>query len=119
MSLIVAKCIARRDGKTVARMTDMVACTLTELASLCGNSMARLEGLEDGLESASAPTQFQVLRKLTRRADALGCQLASHGVVVPAEAVGQAYRFFELTESLATQDTGLLPSGLLRSESGR
>ena len=119
MSLIVAKYIARRNGETVARMTDLVARTLTELASLCGNSMAPLEGLEDGLEAASAQTQFQVLRKLARRADALGCQLAYRGIAVPAEAVAQAYRFFELAESLATQDADLLPPGLLRSESRR
>ncbi len=104
MSLIVAKYIARRDGEKVSRMTDVVARTLVELASLCGKSMAPLDGLEDGLETASSPTQFQVLGNLARRADALECQLASQGVVVPAEAVRQAYRFFKLAESLATQD---------------
>ena len=71
MSLIAAKHIARRNGETVARMTGVVARTLTDLVSLCGSSMAPLEGLEDGLEAASARTQFQVLRKLARRADAL------------------------------------------------
>ena len=117
MSLIVAKHIARRNGETVARMTGVVARTLTDLVSLCGSSMVPLEGLEDGLEAASALTQFQVLRKLARRADALGCQLASLGIVVPAEAVGQAHRFFELAESVATQDADLLPPELHRLQS--
>ena len=117
LRLIVAKHLARRNCETVARMTGVVARTLTDLASLCGNRMAPLEGLEDGLEAASALTQFQVLRKLARRADALGCQLASFDVVVPAEAVGQAHRFFELSESVATQDAELLPPGLHRLQS--
>ena len=112
MSAIVAKYIARRNGGTVARMTGVVARTLTEAAALCGNTVAPLEGHEvmaASLEAATAEAQLQVLRELARHADALGGQLAAHGVTVPTEAVRQIYQFFDLAEAIATADADLLP----------
>ena len=111
MSVIVAKYIARRNGETVARMTGVVARTLTEAVALCGNSVAPLEGHEEvaaSLEAATAEAQLQVLRELARHADALGGQLAAQSVAVPTEAVRQIYQFFDLAEALATADADLL-----------
>ena len=107
MSLIVAKHIARRNGKTVARMTRVVSRTLTEAMALDRNSVTSSEGYKKtvtGLETASPTTQLRELRELAGHADVLGGQLASHGVGVPSETVSQAYHFFELAEALAARD---------------
>ncbi len=85
MSFIVAKYIARRNRETVARMIGVVSRTLTEAAALCDNSVVLSEGYEAmtaALEAASATTQLQVLRELAGHAEALGGQLATHGVVL-------------------------------------
>ena len=77
MSFIVAKYIARRDGESVARMTGVVTRTLKEAAALCHSGVALSEGYKAmvaGLEAASATTQLQVLRELSRHAEALGGQ---------------------------------------------
>ena len=111
MSLIVAKYIARRDGETVARMTRVVSRTLTEAVALCRNGVTSSEEYEKvvtGLETPSPTTQLQELRKLAGHAEVLGGQLASHGVVVPSEAVNQAYQFFDLAEALTAQDVDVL-----------
>ena len=113
MSFIVAKYIPRRNRETVARMIGVVSCTLAEAAVLCDNSVVLSEGYEAmtaALEAASATTQLQVLRELAGHAEALGGQLATHGVVLPSEAVIQAYQFFELVEALVVRDVDLLIS---------
>lgn len=110
MSLIVAKYIARRDGENVARMTRVVSRTLTEAVALYRKSVRSSEGFEKvvtGLEIASPMAQLQELRELAGHAEVLGGQLASHGVVVPSEAVNQAYQFFELAEALTARDVDL------------
>ena len=111
MSLIVAKYIARHNGETVARMTRVVSRTLTEAVALYRNSVTSSEGfgkMVTGLETASPTAQLQELRELAGHAWVLGGQLASHGVVVPSEAVSQAYQFFELAEALAARDVDVL-----------
>ena len=111
MSFIVAKYIARRDSESVARMTGVLTRTLKEAAGLCHSGVALSEGYKAmvaGLEAASATTQLQVLRELSRHAEALGGQAAARGVVLPSEAITQVYRFFELAEALLTRDVCLL-----------
>ena len=111
MSFVVAKYIARRDGESVARMTGVVTRTLKEAAALCHSGVAPSEGYEAmvaGIEAAPATDQLQVLRELSRHAEALGGQAAAQGVVLPSEAVTQVYRFFELAEALVTRDVCLL-----------
>ena len=113
MSFIVAKDIARRNRETVARMIGVVSRTLTEAAALCDNSVVLSQGYEAmtaALEAASATTQLQVLRELAGHAEALGGQLATHGIALPSEAVIQAYQFFELVEALVVRDVDLLSS---------
>ena len=113
MSFIVAKYIARRDRETVARMIGVVSRTLTEATALCHNSVApseEYEAMTAGPEAVPPTTQLQVLRELGRHAEALGGQLAAHGVVLPFEAVSQVYQFFELAEALVARDVDLLRS---------
>ena len=103
MSLIVAKYIARRNGETVARMTSLIATTLTEAAQL-GNvevALARSqEAMAAGLETAPASEQFAVLDRLAWDARMLGDQLVEQGAVLPSEAIPQIHQFFELTKGM-------------------
>ena len=111
MSLVVAKYIARRNGKDVARMFHVVSRTLTEAEALSRNSVSLWRGDETmatGLEAASPAAQLQELKGLARHAEILGTQLTAHGVVVPSKAVLQVHQFFELTEAIATQDVNVL-----------
>ena len=111
MSFVVAKYIARRDGASVARMTVVLTRTLTEAAAMCdsrGALSAGYESMAAGLEAATPTAQLQVLRELSRHAEALGGQFAARGVVLPSEAITQVYRFFELAEALVTRDVCLL-----------
>ena len=104
MSVIVAKYIARRNGKTVATMTSLIATTLTEAARL-GNVEAALarsqEAMAAGLETASASEQFAVLDRLARDAERLGEQLVERGATLPTEAIPQIGQFFDLAKSMA------------------
>ena len=106
MSLIVAKHIARRDAETVTRMTSLIANTLGDVARL-GNVQPRSEepwrSLMSGLQVPSATMEFHLLRTLARSAEDLGDRLADPSVVVPPTVVRQIYRFFDLTEAVATQ----------------
>ena len=111
MSFIVAKYIARRDSESVARMTVVLTRTLTEAAAMCdsrGALSAGYESMAAGLEAATPTAQLQVLRDLSRHAEALGGQAADRGVVPPSEAVTQVHRFFEITEAIVDQNEDLL-----------
>lgn len=106
MSLIVAKYIARRDGETIARMTRLIARTLSEAAML-GNTGARAvwldETLEASLASAGGDKQFEVLEGLVRDAGELGNRLVGRGAILPSEAIAHIHRFFELTKAMAAR----------------
>ena len=106
MSLIVAKYIARGNGGTVARMTGVIAGALDEIVALSDADTGFLgtpEALPFDLEAASAEVQFRTLRNLAHYAEALGERLVAQNVMVSSEAVRQIYRFFCLTEYLATR----------------
>ena len=108
MTLIVAKHIARRNGAVVDRMTSVIACTLVEIAALSGAESKLPEtreslSLPSGLDAASSKVQFDALGRLAHYAEALGEWLVTQNVMVSSEAVRQIYRFFCLTEYLATR----------------
>ena len=110
MSLIVAKHIARRNGAVVDRMTGVIARTLVEIAALSGAESELREtreslSLPSGLDAASSEVQFDALGRLAHYAEALGERLVAQNVnvMVSSEAVRQIYRFFCLTEYLATR----------------
>ena len=106
MSLIVAKYIARRNGEVVDRMTSVIACTLDEIAVLSDAEPEFSEtrdSLPSGLDAASSKVQFDALGRLAHYAEALGERLVAQNVMVSSEAVRQIYRFFCLTEYLATR----------------
>ena len=106
MSLILAKYIARRDGESVARMTSVIARNLTEVAQLLGSSLS-LPGRDAAKSSAigsEAPAvQFDRLYGLASDATSLQDELVDQGTVIPSEAIPHIYRFFGLTQSIATQ----------------
>ena len=108
MSLIVAKHIARRNDDTVARMTSLTAGTFAEAAQLLGSSLS-MPGLDAAqraaIESEAPAAQFELLYGLARDATGLHEELLDHGATIPSEAIRPIYRFFELTQSIATART--------------
>jgi hypothetical protein len=108
MSLIVAKYIARRDGETVARMTRLIARTLSEAARLGNAGPVAVwydETVEASLASAGGSRQFVVLDGLVREAGELGDRLVEQRVILPSEAIAHIYRFFELTKAMVARDS--------------
>ena len=108
MTLIVAKHIARRNGAVVDRMTSVIARTLVEIAALSDAESELPEtreslSLPSGLGTTSPRVQFDALRRLAHYAEALCERLVAQNVMVSSEAVRQIYRFFCLTEYLATR----------------
>ena len=106
MSVVVAKYIARRDGETVARMTRLIARTLSEAARLFSAGAVAAwydETLEASLASAGGVRQFEVLEALAHDAEELGGQLVEHGAILPSEAIAHIYRFFELTKAMVAR----------------
>lgn len=106
MSLIVAKYIARRNCPIAARMTNVIACTLDEIANLLDEANVSSDfkdSLPPNLAEASAGTQFNLLRKLAFHAEEFGNLLITSDVPVPLEAIKQIYSFFDLTEELAVR----------------
>lgn len=106
MSVIVAKYIARRDGETVARMTRLIARTLSQAAQMSNTSVVPLaygETLPASLASAGGGEQFEVLEGLVRDAGELGDWLVERGAILPSEAVTLIHRFFELTKAMVAR----------------
>lgn len=108
MSLIAAKYIARRNNAVVDRITGVIARTLDEITDLSDTPIEPIrlmKLLPSDMDGASAATQFRVLRELAHHVEALGERLVTPDVAAPSEAVRQIYRFFCLTEALATSNT--------------
>ena len=105
MSLIVAKYIARRDGETVARMTSVIARTLSGAVDLLDSNLP-LPGCDAVRRTTigrEAPTaQFELLYGLARDATGLHQRLEEEGVAIPSQGISHIYRFFDLTQSMAT-----------------
>ena len=101
----MAKYIARRDGETVARMTSVIAKTLTETAQLLDSDLY-LPGsdafLSSSGESEPPVRQFEVLYGLAQEATSLHGEIVGQGADTPSEAIPYIYRFYELTESMTT-----------------
>ena len=105
MSLVVAKYIARRKVQTVSRMTRVVARTLNGMSELLGteeSSAGRDAALGSSIATADPVEQFDVLDELAREATGLHTDLADRGATIPAEAIDQIRRFYELARSMAT-----------------
>ena len=105
MSLIVAKYIARRNDETVARMTSLIARTLTGTAELLDSNLSmpgRDVALSSDVESEAPARQFELLQGLASDATRLHDELVDQGAAIPWEAISHIYRFFELTESMST-----------------
>ena len=106
MSVIAAKYTARRDGEIFARMTRLIARTLSEAAQL--GEFGELDlGADDvsvtGLASVGSRKQFEVLDGLASDAEQLGVNLVERGAVLPSEAIAQIYRFFDLTKAMVAR----------------
>ena len=103
MSLIVAKHIARRNSETVARMTSLIARTVTEVAQLIDSCLS-LPGTDAAIHSdieRELPTrQFELLYGLAGDATRLHEGLVDQGGAIPSEAIPHIYRFYQLTESM-------------------
>lgn len=105
MSVIVAKYIARRDGKTVERMMRVVAAALDDVETHLGIGAIAVEPRRDKswfFESATSEQQFSVLRSLSTKALTLHERIVAAGHEDPAEAVPHILRFFDLTEAIST-----------------
>ena len=103
MSVIVAKYIARRDGKTVERMMRVVAAALDDVEKQAGIRAIAVEPRSirtSGIESATPEQQFSLLRSFSTEALSLHRQIVAAGQKVPAEAVPHILRFFDLTEAM-------------------
>jgi len=103
MSIIVAKYMARRNGETVARMTSVIARTLTETSQMLDSSLSLLgrdAALRSDIGSEAPARQFELLYGLARDATSLHDELVDQGAATPSKAIPQIYRFFELAESM-------------------